>query len=251
MEIVDKPVDTQSDSQYDDLRYTLLTDFCDKIRNQLSVLLIQTDPVDQIAECLKGFFNYNTIDSLETRDIYVAENMDEKNKEDLLKFSNTLNQYFDSYWGIRTTEPDIFIYYCLYTTLFTKFIDYFIYFINGLQKLDEDYVEDLPNYEEYTFTYYLNHYSRYNREDITRNDSLKFPLISDYINYIIELGIKPELYFQIALMESEGDVMLSNLFMETANNRIIYDSEFFNLKIKKLSETPEFELIINQLTEYI
>ena len=89
------------------------------------------------------------------------------------------------------------------------------------------------------------------KDQVQKNEALKVPLISEYLKYILELGIKPELYFQIALMESEGDVYLSNLYIETVNDRVSYDSEFFNLKIQKLLQCIESDVIITRLTEFI
>ena len=75
--------------------------------------------------------------------------------------------------------------------------------------------------------------------------------MAEYIKYILELGVVPELYFQICLMEASGDVMLSYLFRETANNLLEADRTFFNLKIQKLLEQPEGQRAIDDLVEFI
>ena len=59
-------------------------------------------------------------------------------------------------------------------------------------------------------------------------------LVKDYIHYICENGIIPEYFFEICLLESEGNIELSTLYLEFANNRIDFDDDFFILKLGKI-----------------
>ena len=239
------------ESQQIEQRVDRLEEYFEIIRKQISVIKIDDEPYDFIEDFVKTYLNYDMIDMLETREIYADPKLSQEDHEDLHTFVSQLNDMFNTYWGIYLQEEDIFLVKALYETMYRRFSDYFIYFVNGLQKLDIDYVEDLPNYKEYTFAYFMDKIKHITKEQVQKNEALKVPLISEYLKYILELGIKPELYFQIALMESEGDVYLSNLYIETVNDRVSYDSEFFNLKIQKLLQCIESDIIVTQLTEFI
>ena len=253
MEITDNVQDTGSENQYEDLRNSIMNQTFDRIRLQLISLQVVNGAIDEIRKFIEEYFNYTDIDALETREIYISEVMqsDERNREDLFRFVQVVNNMFDHGWGVRLIDPDIYLVYCLYTVLYLRFYEYFKYFVNGLQKLDEDYVEDLPNYKEYTFAYFIENVSKVKKENLAKNPVLKYPVMTEYIKYILELGVVPELYFQICLMEAEGDVMLSYLFRETANNLLEADRTFFNLKIQKLLEQPEGQQIIDDLVDFI
>ena len=247
----DENLEEVGENQQIEQRRDRLEEYFENIRKQISVIKIDDEPYDFIEDFVKTYLNYDMIDMLETREIYADPKLSQEDREDLHTFVSQLNDMFNTYWGIYLQEEDIFLVKALYEIMYRRFSDYFIYFVNGLQKLDIDYVEELPNYEEYTFAYFMDKIKHITSDQVQKNETLKVPLISEYLKYILELGIKPELYFQITLMESEGDVSLSNLYIETVNDRVSYDSEFFNLKIQKLLQCIESDAIITRLTDFI
>lgn len=253
MELVDETQDSFSEAQDKELREKIIEDFHDNFHRQMVTINIYEESDDLIAKLLKDYFNYILLDDLESRQIYVDPIMqsDQTNREDLFNICSMINNIFETSWGIRLRDEDIYYLYSLYTVLILKFSEYFVYFVNGLQKLNEEFVEDLPNYNEYTFNYFIHNVSSIKKENLEKNENLKIPIIKEYVNYIIELGIKTELYFEICLQESEGNVMLSYLYSESVNGNISYDEEFFNMKIQKLLELPESEPIFSRLADFI
>ena len=88
------------------------------------------------------------------------------------------------------------------------------------------YEEDIPNWNELSFEYF--------KKKIGDESPISVQQIYEYIDYIGDVGIIPEFLFEISLLESEGNVMLTDLLVESTNDRIYYDKEFICLKLKKI-----------------
>lgn len=257
MEITEENT-TQNEEQEREVRDNLITNFHDELQRQIATIDIPDEEDDKIVNFINNYFNYQINDDLESREIYVDEVMktDPYNRDDLFKICDMINNFFDSYWGIRLADNDIYHLHNLYKVMVLNFKEYFIYYINGIQVINRDpdllaqFCEDVPNFAEYSYDYYLEHVSSIKKEQISENDALKIPVIKNYINYILELGVNPELYFEIALQESEGDVTLSDLYVESVNNGIVYDNEFINLKFKRLLELESCDSIVSRLIDF-
>ena len=120
--------------------------------------------------------------------------------------------------------------------------DYFTQYVLGLQKIDEDFVEDIPNWNELSFKYYIEKINH-----IPLNDNTKPQIVTDYLGYVLEYGLIAESYIDVALLESEGNVELSTLYIESANYRLTYDNSFFNLKLKKIFSSDIEDVVISKL----
>lgn len=253
----DNNQENMSEIQDREVRDELMREFDTSLTRQMILLQFPpVDPIDEISKFLTGYFNYPVNDDLESREIYISPVMqsDPTNREDLTEVCNVINSVFDRSWGIKFLQDiDIHYLYCLYKVLYINFTNYLIYFFNGLQTLDESFVEDFPNYNEYTFNYYIHNIypNKHHIEKLNDDQTIKYEVIKEYINYVLSLGIKSELFFEICLNEAEGDVALSTLYIESENNNIAYDDEFFNLKMKKLMNLPESDIIVSRLTDFI
>ena len=204
----------------------VFTEYLTNIQNQCATVTPDIEPTDFIKEFVISFLNLPDLSGLEDRSILVDDRLSQLDHNYLRLFTANLDRIFDTTFGITLHDSDIYIHYCLYQMLVTKFADYFLTYLNGLQKLDEDYAEDIENWNELSFEYF--------RKKIGDESPISVQIVKDYIHYICESGIIPEYFFEICLLESEGNVELSTLFLESSNNRIDFDDTFFILKLSKI-----------------
>ena len=201
-------------------------EYLTNIKNQCATVTPDIEPTDFIKEFVISFLNLPNLNGLEDRSILIDDRLSDIDHKYLRLLCANLDSIFDTTFGITLHNNDIYVRYCLYQVLITKFSDYFLTYLNGLQKLDEDFAEDIENWNELSFEYF--------RKKIGDESPISIQLVKDYIHYICENGIIPEYFFEICLLESEGNIELSTLYLEFANNRIDFDDDFFILKLGKI-----------------
>lgn len=210
----------------------LMNDFLNEINMQMATINPSLHPVDYINQFVTQYLNLPDQYDLEDNTIYIDEALSLESRRDMLLFVSELNRMAQSSFGIALAEPDMKLINNLYQVMVMHLIDNMVYYIAGLQNLDSDFDEDLPNYEETKFEYF-----KKTNPDV--NGLSKYNQVSSYLDYILQNHIYPNLFFEFALFESSGNVDLSNLYTESINNRIMYDSEFFILKFQKIFSSDD------------
>ncbi|MDE7099955.1 MAG: hypothetical protein K2N99_01880 [Malacoplasma sp.] len=227
-----------SEDQIQSENSDVIAEYLDRISEQTSTINPDLMPIDYVEEFVTNFLEAD-INSVYDNSIYVNSVSDAFN-DYLHNFEYLLASLINSGFGVTLSDGDIRLYYYLYQIFVTKFADYFVYYVNGLQKLDSTFEEDIPNWNELSFDFF--------RKKTGDESPVSLSTISEYVDYVIETLI-PESYFEICLEESTGDVALTEVFIETANYRVQYDSEFFRIKLAKiLSSDIIRDNIVNRLS---
>lgn len=234
------------ESQSLDLNETQYYSIIDGIRQQCGTINPGVDNTDFFQVFVKEYLRLPDHEDLEDCTIYVDERLTEKDREKIHEFCAEVSNIYSNSFGINLPDGNIYQLYCIYKIFILNLCDYFINYILGLQKIDEDFVEDIPNWNELSFKYYL---EKINHTQL--NDNTKPQIIYDYLGYVFEYGLIAESYIDVALLESEGNVELSTLYIESANYRLTYDSSFFNLKLKKVISSDIEDLIVSRLISLI
>lgn len=234
------------ESQSLDLNETQYYSIIDGIRQQCGTINPGVDNTDFFQVFVKEYLRLPDHEDLEDCTIYVDERLTEKDREKIHEFCAEVSNIYSNSFGINLPDGNIYQLYCIYKIFVLNLCDYFINYILGLQKIDEDFVEDIPNWNELSFKYYL---EKINHTQL--NDNTKPQIIYDYLGYVFEYGLIAESYIDVALLESEGNVELSTLYIESANYRLTYDSSFFNLKLKKVISSDIEDLIVSRLISLI
>lgn len=204
-------------------------DYVDLIDNQSRTLEPEIDSENYFDKFLLDIANIKDISALEDNSIYFDSNLDDITMRCINFFQDELDSVFESDLGIRFQNANLFLLRAIYNVFVCKFVNYFIYFINGIQNMDESFVNDIPDYEVYKYKYF--------KEKMAKKES-KYSDISDYIQYVLSLNLSFNDYISIALLEAEGDVDLSAIFIEDANYRIEADFNFLLNKIRKILLSP-------------
>ena len=234
------------ESQSLDLNETQYYSIIDGIKQQCGTINPGVDNTDFFQVFVKEYLRLPDHEDLEDCTIYVDERLTEKDREKIHEFCAEVSNIYSSSFGIDLPDGNIYQLYCIYKIFVLNLTDYFINYVLGLQKIDEDFVEDIPNWNELSFKYYL---EKINHTPL--NDNTKPQIIYDYLSYVFEYGLIAESYIDVALLESEGNVELSTLYIESANYRLTYDSSFFNLKLKKIISSDIEDIIVSRLISLI
>ena len=208
---------------------TTVKEYIDKIDNQTKKYETELDTEDIFMRFMTDIIKVSDESEIEDSSIYINPKLDDITKDCLKYFEEELSDIIDNNLGIQFTEPYLYLFKSVYDVFSYKSIDYFIYFINGLQKIDNSFADIAPNYNEYTFDYFIEKNGK--KESVYQN-------IQDYIQYIMSLPLSFEFYISVALLEAEGDVALSTIYVEISNYRILTDDNFIFNKIKNVVLSP-------------
>lgn len=231
--MIDENIDeTSSSYNYEQalaVSLTTVREYLDKIDNQTKKYETDLDNEDIFTHFMTDIIKIDNESEIEDSYIYIDPKLDDITKDCLKYFEEELIDIIDDNIGIQFTEPHLFLLKSIYEIFCCKSIDYFIYFINGLQKIDSSFIDIAPNYEEYTYKYYISKFGKKESE---------YQNIWDYIQYVLTLPLSFEFYISVALLEAEGDVALSTIYVEIANYRILTDDTFIFNKIKNIILSP-------------
>lgn len=203
-----------------------INEILQKIDDQTSKINPEIDTKDWIEVFLVKYLKLD-LNGLEDRSIYIDPSLKDQDRGVLHYFSDKLAIIFETNYGITFNEPDIYLLYCIYKTFYLQFINTILFYINGLQLLNEDFIDDVPNWNELSYDYFAN-------KVYSGTDSI-YSKLRSYIDYILNSGLILEEFFTIALLESEGNVTLSALYLEATNFRLNFDFFFFKEKIAKMT----------------
>ena len=219
-----------SDQQILDEINEVIEEYRNNIRDQAASIQPTLYQNDYIEDFIKKELAIDDIESVNDLSIMINPDLTQFDKMKLDYFVNYINAIFNETFGIFLREPDISLCYGLYKVFITELSNYFLNYIVGLQKLSSDYSEGIPNYNELNIKYFMK---------LEKVEKINYKVVSDYIYYIAEQGIIPEYYFEITLLGSPGNELLSKLYLEHTNDRVSFDFEFFLLKISKILSTSE------------
>lgn len=220
----------------------LMTDYLEEIKLQAATISPKIEPDDVIDNFVRNYLHVTDNYNLDDNSIYVDPRLDNNTILDMVRFIEDINGIFDTTFGISLQEIDMQLIYSLYQVLIVQFKETLIYYLNGLQQLDSDFDEDLPDYEKVSLEYY-----KKNNPGIDNMN--EYDLVDNYLDYVTQNHIYTELFFQLALLESPGNLWLGYLYNESANNRLNTDNEFFALKIDKILSSEIRDHIINRFID--
>ena len=227
-----------SEEQILDESNQILKEYIDNIDSQVSCINRKEEEFDFLKDFFLNFLNQENLDSVYDRSILIDPKFTDYDKNALKEITLRLDSIFEKGMGISLLEKEICKYYYLYDIFVLHFIMYFTIYLNGLQKLTQDWEEDIPNWNELSFKKYMEK----NNPNDTRGAEAPLATIDNvdsYLDYILLDGVFAESFFEICLLESESNVALTELVVENANQRIIFDNEFFRLKIEKILSLEE------------
>lgn len=205
-------------------------DYVDLIDNQAKSINPSIDPDDVFSRFMKDIIGIEDVSVLEDNSIYIDDTIDDLTKRCLYFFQDEIASVLDDDLGVHFQEPTLFLLKALYNVLVYKISDYFIYFINGLQKTNDAFSTDMPDFESYKYDYFL--------QKVSKKES-EYQNIQDYIQYILSFNFSFSNYISVALLESAGNVDLSAIFIEDANYRLSADDNFVFQKIKSIVLSPD------------
>lgn len=233
---------TTGEDQSNDLNETQFFSIIDSISQQCATINPGIDNTDFFQVFVKEYLRLPDHEDLEDCSIYIDERLTETDRGKIDEFCNRVIGIFNSSFGISLPEGNIYQLYCLYKIFVLNIVDYFTIYILGLQKIDADFVEDIPNWSELSFKYYLEKVNT-----LPVNENTKPQLINEYVNYILEYGLIPEAFLDVILLESAGNVEVSALYIESSNYRLTCDNSFFNLKLKNIFSSDIEDFVISKL----
>jgi hypothetical protein len=231
--MIDTQETSENEEQVMDENNTILTDYSQKIDAQCATVAPELMPNDYVKDFIINFLNLPDLTGLEDRSILIDERLDNNDKEYLALFTSNLSKSISRGIGIELSDGDIYLYYCIYKYFITNLSENFINYVLGLQKLNIEYEEDIPNWGELSFQYFI-------KKIEDESSTFSIQTIYKYLDYIIDIGIVPDYLFEISLLGSEGNVDLNYLLVESTNDRVYYDQEFI---IYKLSKILRFDII--------
>lgn len=226
----DEYIEQGSDRQELDEINDSLEEYKNNIRNQAASIQPERFQTDYIEEFVEKELGVSDIDSVEDLSIMGNPDLTQLDKMKLDLFVNNINYTFSETLGMSLRSPDISLCYDMYRVFITNFSDYMLNYIIGLQLLGPEFEEGIPGYSELTLDYFKKKIG---------SEAITYKVVSDYIGYIAEQGIFPEYYFEIALLGSPGNEILTKLYLEHINDRMSIDYEFFTLKISKILLTSD------------
>lgn len=225
---------SQGDQQVMDENEQIFNTYIQTLHDQCGSICQDIHPDDIMEKFYKEFLNQPDMSSVEDRSIIIDGKLTPYDRDSLQIFRDKMVKIYEQVLGvICTSDVDIYHIYCLYQVFVTQFADYFLTYLCGLQKLDADFEEEIPNWEELSFENY--------RKKIGDESPISINTINNYIDYIVECGIYPNVYFDVCLYESSGNVALSELILESSSNYIQFDDEFIRLKFSKLLLSDEIK----------
>lgn len=234
---------TAGENQSIELKQTQYETIISSIAQQCGSINPGIDQIDFFQVFIKEYLNLPDHDDLEDCTIYVDDRLIGEDISKIHEFVSDIIIIFANSFGINLPDGNIYQLYCIYKIFVLNVCDYFILYVLGLQKIDEDFVEDIPNWSELSFEYYLKKINH-----IPYTDNSKPQIIINYLGYVLEYGLFSNSYLDVALLESSGNVDLSALYIESANYRLTYDEAFFNFKLKKLLSSDIEDVIVSKLT---
>lgn len=206
-------------------------EYIDLIDDQTKKTEIDIDTDDYISRFTSEVLNITNDSELEDNSVYFDSNIDDVSKKCLNYFESELESIVENNLGVTFSEPTLFLLKCTYNVLYNRFISYFISYIRGLQQIDENYIDEIPSYNEISYKYFITNIS-------TKKEENSYQNISDYIQYVLTFDLPLSRFVAVALLDAEGDVDLSTLYVEIANFRISTDDEFISSKIKNIISSP-------------
>lgn len=241
---------SSSEEQVIDESNNIFQDYLTYINSQLSSVNRSMNETDYLTKFYTEFLNQKSMDSVFDRSIMIDPNLTDYDKEALRTMRDKLNQMFTNNLGLTFLNGNVSIYYTIYDIFVLHFVMYFVMYLNGLQKLDESYADDIPNWKDLSYLAFLD---KKNGTTTLSAKGAKAPFtpqdVNDYLTFILQDGIVPECYFEIIMLESSS-YSLDELVTESVNQRIDYDYEFFRLKLEKiLSSEDTRSYVIQQFIE--
>lgn len=221
----------------------ICSEYLQKIEIQTATLQPELEPDDIILKYITNELRVDNEEELHNLSIMIDDRLTETDKNLLSSFTDGLKYIFYKTFGMNIYDNDIRLSWYTYTVFVTHFVDYFVDYIDGLQKVDVDYQDDIPNFQEVSFKYF--------REKYKNNSEITMSMVSEYLDYVAEYCIFPEMYYDLALLGSPGNIILSCLYTESTNGRITYDSDFFKLKIGKILSSDIKESIVPRLYDIL
>lgn len=236
-----------SEDQYIQENNELIGDFLNRLQYQLSRINKPITEEDYYVKFVAQFLNIPDMNPVYDRSILIDSRINSYEKEAFREFIFTLNRYIENSLGIEFSEVDVCITYYVYRVLVVNFIEYFLEYIDGLQKVDINWDEDIENWDQVSFTAFRK------KREIPLDTPITIQLVSDYLDYVIFDCLIPEHYFEVCLLGSEGNVELSELVVESVNQRISYDSEFIRMRFEKIfsSENEIRDTIVNGMVSIL
>ena len=219
-------------NEEDSVKQSIYNDLLIGINKQLESTSVQVEPVNIFELFVCNIFGFDDASCIEDSSIFIDGRISQFDRFILSSFVTEVTNLFDSTFGINVTEPNISIIYSLYKSVCLNVTDIFTYYLCGLSKLDIGYKEEIPNYEELSYEYYVNKLYKDDSKDV-------YSKVRGYVDYIISNYIITNNYFEIALLESSGNIDLSNIFIEQSNFRITYDDPFFVKKVSKILSSED------------
>lgn len=214
-----------NEEQTESVNNMIFEDYLFKIQQQMMDTQSIGDKIDYIELFCNQFLMVGT-DGIQDSSIYIDERLSESDRDYFRRFREELIEMYRNAFGIELIEPNMRTLYNLYKVFILNLPLYFIYYLNGLQKLTDKWVEEIPNFQELTYDYF--------RNNIEKNIANIYDSVSNYISYILQSGLYPDNFVEICLYESEGNALLSELYIEVSNNRINSIDSFFKLKLNKI-----------------
>lgn len=215
-------------------------EYVDLIERQARSIEPDLDKDDYFTRFFSDIIQIDDVSEIEDNSIYMNSKLDDVSRRCLDYFEEEISSVIEDDLGISFTEPTLFLYKAVYNIFVFDLDKYFIYFINGIQNMDETFKDDIPDYEIYKYKYFKQKYGK--KEDSPYQNVL------DYIQYILSLNITFNNYISLALLESAGNVDLSALYIEDANYRISCDENFLFNKIKNIVLSPNInDYIVSSL----
>ena len=179
---------------------TTVKEYIDKLDNQTKKYETELDTEDIFMRFMTDIIKVKDESEIEDSSIYINPKLDDITRDCLKYFEEELSDIIDNNLGIQFTEPYLYLFKSVYDVFSYKSIDYFI---NKNGKKESEYQN-----------------------------------IQDYIQYIMSLPLSFEFYISVALLEAEGDVALSTIYVEISNYKILSDDNFIFNKIKNIVLSP-------------
>lgn len=238
---------SSSEEQVIDEANSIFQDYLTYINSQLASVNRSMNETDYLKEFYTKFLNQPNLDSVFDKSIMIDPNFSEYDREALRAMRDKLNIMFTNNLGLTFLDGNVSIYYTVYDIFVLHFVMYFVMYLNGLQKLDASFEEDIPNWKDLSYLAFLD---KKNGTTTFSAKGAKAPFtpqdVDEYLTFITQDGIVPECYFEIIELESASE-SIDELVTESVNQRIDYDYEFFRLKLEKLLSSEDARSqIINQ-----
>lgn len=221
---------------------TAINEILEKVDSQCGSIHPSMANTDWVRAFMTDYLKLD-MNGLEDNSIYNDPGLVGQDRVSFDYFINRFGELMDMNFGISFEEPDIHLYYCVYQLFCLNFTEYFLCYINGLQKLTIEYEEDFPNWKELSYEYFIT--------NLYDGGNSIYTKVRNYLDYIFDQGLNIEEYIEVSLLESEGNVLLSAMYIELSNFRVNYDFIFLKNKIIKFATSDEINtVIIDNMVEF-